>query len=863
MGHALYNGSAYQYLHTQASQNHLYINNSVVWNAGNDGAGSGLDADLLDGIDSTGFMKQLSDSSSPNYTTPSSRRVDPNATNPTNAHHAIVTFGNDGNVTGQLATHFQTGQPYTRGFNNSWSAWQTIWTNVNDGSGSTLDADTVDGLHASNFARGDTTWTSGAGWRQIFHSGSGGASFPASHYSMGVDYANGAWSYPNYSDLIIGYHTGIRIGGGYSGIRFYNNSPTTDANNDGNGDGGEALLMTIGGGGSATSGAHVYIENSLYIKNGGSTNNVAWNAGNDGSGSGLDADLLDGMQPGTGNSNIAYTGATGNLVLNNPEAYSGEVRLGAAWDRGGVYASNTLTLGTSSSTIHMVFNNSVKHTFSSDGRISGTYFDYGNASYKLHAGDWGFRHSTPSGWIQFGPANTSYAHIYTDRNSFYFNVTTLSANGNLMWHAGNDGSGSGLDADLLDGIQGSSYLRSDTSDTFGGLLTVSRNGTTGTPSYTNGQIEVITSSNHVPAIGFHRGGYSATTLYESNGELYVNPWVTRAQAGLLLSSGNISSYAWTSSNDGSGSGLDADTVDGAHASSFTKTYDDLRDHQYMHLNHAASGTDPENTDEAWFLSNHSNSPNSSYYWHIQQWFWASKTTSSNRAQLAIQYNGGNNVYSRSRYSSWGSWAKLWSSANDGSGSGLDADTCDGQHLGTGNSPTFSSVYTSNWFRSTGATGWYNQSYTGGIYMEDTTWVRTYNNKNFYVGGGEIATTGNVTAYYSDERLKDKTGDIENALSKVLSLEGFTYVENDLARELGYTNTKEQVGLSAQRVQAVLPQAVSLAPVDYKTLEDGEIVSKSGENYLTVDYSRLVPLLVESIKELKAEVDDLKAQLKEK
>ena len=148
-------------------------------------------------------------------------------------------------------------------------------------------------------------------------------------------------------------------------------------------------------------------------------------------------------------------------------------------------------------------------------------------------------------------------------------------------------------------------------------------------------------------------------------------------------------------------------------------------------------------------------------------------------------------------------------------------------------------------------------------MEDTTWVRTYNNKNFYVGGGEIATTGNVTAYYSDERLKDKTGDIENALSKVLSLEGFTYVENDLARELGYTNTKEQVGLSAQRVQAVLPQAVSLAPVDYKTLEDGEIVSKSGENYLTVDYSRLVPLLVESIKELKAEVDDLKAQLKEK
>ena len=43
---------------------------------------------------------------------------------------------------------------------------------------------------------------------------------------------------------------------------------------------------------------------------------------------------------------------------------------------------------------------------------------------------------------------------------------------NTMWHAGNDGVGSGLDADLLDGVQGSNYLRSNTSDTFNGVLTV-------------------------------------------------------------------------------------------------------------------------------------------------------------------------------------------------------------------------------------------------------------------------------------------------------------------------------------------------------------------------------------------------------
>lgn len=170
-----------------------------------------------------------------------------------------------------------------------------------------------------------------------------------------------------------------------------------------------------------------------------------------------------------------------------------------------------------------------------------------------------------------------------------------------------------------------------------------------------------------------------------------------------------------------------------------------------------------------------------------------------------------------------------------------------------------SMSCSNWFRSSGNTGWYNASYGGGIYMFDTTWVRVYNAKSFYVDA-DIAAAGNVTAYYSDERLKTKTGVIDNALDKVSSLEGFLYVENDLARSLGYTNEKQQVGVSAQAVKAVLPEAVSLAPVDFETLEDGTIVSKSGEDYLTVDYSRLVPLLIEAIKELKSEVNNLKAAL---
>jgi hypothetical protein len=50
------------------------------------------------------------------------------------------------------------------------------------------------------------------------------------------------------------------------------------------------------------------------------------------------------------------------------------------------------------------------------------------------------------------------------------------------------------------------------------------------------------------------------------------------------------------------------------------------------------------------------------------------------------------------------------------------------------------VFSNNWFRSSGTTGWYSESYGGGIYMIDTTWVRTYNNKRFYSAGGY---SGNV------------------------------------------------------------------------------------------------------------------------
>lgn len=108
--------------------------------------------------------------------------------------------------------------------------------------------------------------------------------------------------------------------------------------------------------------------------------------------------------------------------------------------------------------------------------------------------------------------------------------------------------------------------------------------------------------------------------------------------------------------------------------------------------------------------------------------------------------------------------------------------------------------------------------------------------------GEIVATGKIISYYSDERLKNKLGNIENALDKVMGLNGFYYEPNDVAQNLGY-ELKREVGMSAQEVQSVLPEIINKAPVN--------------DNYLTIQYERLVPLLIEAIKELKSQVDELK------
>ena len=104
----------------------------------------------------------------------------------------------------------------------------------------------------------------------------------------------------------------------------------------------------------------------------------------------------------------------------------------------------------------------------------------------------------------------------------------------------------------------------------------------------------------------------------------------------------------------------------------------------------------------------------------------------------------------------------------------------------------------------------------------------------------LTASGNITAY-SDDRLKTRIGYIDQALNKVMSLKGIYYVPNDAGISVGLPEQK-QVGLSAQDVRAVMPEAVFPAP--------------NNSEYMTLDYARLVPLLVEAIKEQQILIDAL-------
>ena len=400
------------------------------------------------------------------------------------------------------------------------------------------------------------------------------------------------------------------------------------------------------------------------------------------------------------------------------------------------------------------------------------------------------------------------------------------------------GNGSGLtnvDAETLDGIDSTAFLRSNANDTYTGLITANRN--------SDEQFRLSTqSSTGNPYMSFYQAGTrrayiqyvngGALRLYNDRTDEYVD--INSGVNGLTYTVGGTAYKIWHAGNDGAGSGLDADRLDNISSGSFLRS----------DANDSFSGT----------------------------------LTGAGTINIT---------------------GNITATNINGNGSGLTGVTAD-------NANTLDNLDSTDFLRNSATAqtqNMYIRNSSPTVYLRDTnhrssmihcnsniwyilrgngndstTWAQTdsrwpleinLGNNNMTTGGSINART-EITAYGSDERLKENIKPIENALDKVKSLDGVTYDWMDKVEEVGFfpERRKDEAGVIAQQVQKVLPQAVAPAPFDrdYVVGEDGgkttETYSVSGEEYLTVKYEKLAPLFIEAIKEQDAKLEAQAAEIAE-
>ena len=124
--------------------------------------------------------------------------------------------------------------------------------------------------------------------------------------------------------------------------------------------------------------------------------------------------------------------------------------------------------------------------------------------------------------------------------------------------------------------------------------------------------------------------------------------------------------------------------------------------------------------------------------------------------------------------------------------------------------------------------------------------------------GVIKSVGDVIAFASDKRLKENIVNIENPLQKIKQLRGVYFDWKDKTKKLGFipSTMKNEIGMIAQEVEAVIPQAIETAPFDIS------YEGKDRENYKTIKYDRLIPLLIECVNEQQKQIDNLTNQIKQ-
>lgn len=364
------------------------------------------------------------------------------------------------------------------------------------------------------------------------------------------------------------------------------------------------------------------------------------------------------------------------------------------------------------------------------------------------------------------------------------------------WHADNDGTGSGLDADTVDGIQGSSFLRSNANDSFWGVLTK--------VSDTHGLRFENTS---YPGHYLYIGGWTSSNsnsicrIRNSHSNLHID---SAADGDIYLnyySNGAVrvkGSPVLTQANEGAGNGIDADTVDGQHASAFLGATAKAADSNLL-----------DGINSSQFLR----SDTTDYLTGVQY------LRADIRNEDAYRDHGVYGHYNSNKINHIWSMGSAYRVATDGA--------------------NFGDLY--------GLAYKHTNNTTGGTMAGGHQMVWCHNGTPKSAMGTGIWTSGSGTATdwhaTSDIKFKKDIRPLEDALSGVLQLRGVRYKQK--ADEEG----RERIGVIAQEMEKVYPEFV--------VTHDQDDPEKA---YKTVNYPKLTAVLVEAIKEQNQTIENQQAQL---
>ena len=813
------------------------------------------------------FMTQGLTLSNPDTIENGGNRYDPSTNSPTNEHYAIITYGNGGNVTGQLATHFQTGKLYSRGHNNSWSSWRAYWS----------DSD----FTSSNI----TNWNTAYGWGD--HSLAGYLTSYNNEYTTGATFnsSNGVVTFTrNDGDTFT-----VDLDGRY--LTSFTETYTQHDN--------------INAASSSDNSGRTYIQDILLDSNGHVTGITT------ASESVVNTDeFTTGATFNTSNGIITFTrndGDTFTVDIDGKYAESGHNHDSTYLKLAGGTLTGRLTHTT----------DDLMRLYSSTNGV-GVGIEFSDQGSRTQNGQIKYVHSDGA---SYGSGN---AFIITGDQA----TMTILADGKLMYKEGiyskpASGTGAGTRKDqnwdtaygwgdhsaagyLLESEYNDEYTTGATFNSSNGVVTFTRNdGDTYTVDLDGRYLTSFSESDTLSSVT-SRG--ATTTSRITSGGLTVTSDIRGNGQQLVLNAGESSSYATGQTNEyvyvNAEQGLEVNTETGNWSGGWAARKTALlRGDQLTIDGETLTKTNIQNFKTAYGWGDHSQA---GYLTSVPQHTQAASTITSGtfaaaRFSTSTRYNigfiSGVGTESRDKIRVWdsshytigmksgydfghlgsGEFAMSfqmndnpgrgwwWGHSSHTDDQGAASLTTDGElvlakslSIGQGESvtsPSSTPLYVegtsagSKVFTVQGTAGELfsvTDSLTGDLFeVSDVSGVPilTVNASGTVTVDETLNVTGDVTAYFSsDERLKDNVKPIENAIDKLKLINGYEFDWNSSSKNEGH-----DVGVIAQEVEKVLP----------------EVVTTRSNGYKAVKYEKLTALLIQANKELLEKVEKLERKINDK